>query len=94
MLTVLSASLVLFPAVLAPQDPAATGRKPDRAPFALVQKARDGGRYSMLLRQFRAEEPDLPATKEAGLQAADLPVTAVQMVPTRSRDAVGMLLGA
>ena len=29
----------------------------------------------------------------AGLQAAALPVEAVQMVPTRSRDAVGMLLG-
>ena len=29
----------------------------------------------------------------AGLEAAGLPATAVQMVPTRSRDAVGMLLG-
>ncbi len=29
----------------------------------------------------------------AGLESAGLPATAVQMVPTRSRDAVGMLLG-
>lgn len=35
-------------------------------PFAAGRAARDGGRYRMLLRQFRAEEPALPDRHVAG----------------------------
>jgi hypothetical protein len=47
--------------------------KPARAApdlFAASREARDGGRFGMLLRQFRADEPTLPARHEAGQKPA------------------------
>jgi hypothetical protein len=41
-----------------------------REPFALSRLARDGGRFGMLLRQFRADEPTLPDRSEAGHREA------------------------
>jgi hypothetical protein len=62
--------LVLFSAVLVTFDavPRAQGTSPDL--FAASRSARDGGRFGMLLRQFRADEPALPEHHEAGRRDA------------------------
>jgi len=49
-------------------DALAAQRAPDL--FAVGNRARDGGRFAMLLRQFRADEPTLPAHSEAGRRDA------------------------
>jgi hypothetical protein len=41
-----------------------------KEPFALSRLARDGGRFGMLLRQFRADEPSLPDRCELGHREA------------------------
>ena len=50
------------------EAPRAQKAAPD--PFAASRNARDGGRFGMLLRQFKADEPALPEHHEAGWRAA------------------------
>jgi hypothetical protein len=57
--------LALFSALVTlDAAPQAQGTSPDL--FAASRNARDGGRFGMLLRQFRAEEAALPERHEAG----------------------------
>jgi hypothetical protein len=64
---------VLLALALPAQEPApgaATTKATPKDPFATVRAARDGDRYQMLLRQFRADEPALPERHEAGRRDA------------------------
>lgn len=60
-------SVLPFAAALPAQVPGVEARAKD--PFAVVRQARAGG-YRMLLRQFRAEEPQLGDRHEAGARPA------------------------
>src|SRR5262245_20109413 len=60
-------------------DALAAQRAPDL--FAVGNKARDGGRFSMLLRQFRADEPALPERSEAGFREATAQYQGARDIP-------------
>lgn len=49
--------------------------------FAASREARDGGRFGMLLRQFRADEPTLPERHEAGSKPATATYQGARDVP-------------
>src|SRR5688572_19223545 len=59
--------------------PRAQGTSPDL--FAPSRSARDGGRFGMLLRQFRAEEPALPDRHEAWHREATAAYQAARDIP-------------
>ena len=60
------------PALVAQKAPlnAPPNGQSGKEPFALSRLARDGGRFGMLLRQFRADEPTLPDRCELGRREA------------------------
>jgi hypothetical protein len=63
-------SVALFCAGASAQKPAQKAPNPAAEPFALSKLARAGGRFGMLLRQFKADEPMLPDRHEAGAKPA------------------------
>ena len=60
-------------------DALAAQRRPDL--FAVGNRARDGGRFAMLLRQFRADEPTLPERSEAGFREATAQYQSARDIP-------------